>query len=475
MMKRFALAVAACAVAHSAVAADEVEFKMSGELRTRYENWMTPTASSSNAGSLSGVKGRARLGVTARRGERLQMMISLLHGSQFGSSAANNTDTTSAAYASTDQNQLAVARAWGWWKAGDNLTFKVGRMGVEIGDGLVFSENDWEQTPTMLEGLTAVYDMDFARLSIYALKTAKFNRVNGTAQGSTSGAPSWDPEQNIYMLSFDFKNLPEVLRMANVHIAQISRDQTTVTSGNADLMGSGAAAGAALNAQRVGATVAGETKGFTYNLTGAYVFGNAKTTGTNLGLAGDTSFALNQNMVDVALGYRLPEVMGLKFGIGYHRDSGSNNVRSSTNATGDTTLSGYDPLFYARHGSSGLMDVVRFGNLSFYKASFAMTPIEDLEAGVAYYVFSRTEKGANSSRNVFGANYFSLQGSPESGDIGSELDVFVNKSYDGNFRIGAHWGMFMPDAYLKSATGMYASGRQDQTIMQAMLQATMAF
>jgi hypothetical protein len=120
------------------------------------------------------------------------------------------------------------------------------------------------------------------------------------------------------------------------------------------------------------------------------------------------------------------------------------------------------------------MDIVRWGNLTYFDVMASVMPMEDLEAGVAYYMFSRTSSGSQSSSTLFGANYGSLQGKSTESAIGSELDVFANKKYESNFKIGAHFGMFMPDSYLKNTNGVSA-GKQDQTIMQGMLQGTMAF
>ena len=481
-LMRAAAAVSAVICAQGAFAADDVEFKTGGQFRARYENWMTPSASSTNTQSNSDIKSRVKLNITARKGERLQMMVSLLHGAQFGGIAReSNVDSAQAADPTTNQNAVHVSRAWGWWKATDNLSLKVGRMGIEIADGSVFSENDWEQSPTFHEGLMAAYDMDFSKISLYLLKNSELNV--GTAPvgpGATNGAPNWDPEMNMYMLSFDLKNLPEALKMANSHAIAITRDETTVplgatplaTSQNAFGNGSGSLPGAGLTEQRVGLTLGGESANIMYKLSGEYVFGAGHYKNGNAGQTVGQDFTISQNMIDALLGYHLADVMGLKVSFVYHRDSGSNNLYNGT--AGDRSFNTYDPLFYDLHNYSGMMDIVRWGNLTAYGVTASIMPMDDLEAGIGYNIFQRTENGAQAANTTFGANYASLQGRASEANIGSELDVYANKAYEGNFKIGAHAGLFMPDNYLKNATGKYA-GTQDQMIAQFMLHGTMSF
>jgi hypothetical protein len=475
-MKRLALAIAALAAAQLAAAAgDDVEFKLSGELRARYGNWIDPAASSSNPASFTSAKSRARLSVAARRGERFQMLLSVQHGAEFGETAAvNNSDTGHAYYSGGAGDTAQVSRAWGSWRASDSFIFRVGRMGIELGDGTVFSENDWEQTPTMHEGLMAGYEMDFAKITAYAVK----NEFYG--MGANFGSPAWEPEQNMYLVAFDFKGLPEALRQANLNIAEITRDEAD--GAVADPLGSGGyPSGMGLNEQRVGASASGESYNVTYKVSAAYVVGAGKVKS----VSPEIDYAIDQQMVDGAVGYRAPDLIGFKAALRYHRDSGNSNLYDpAVNPKGDQTLSTYDPLFYERHNSAGLMDVVRWGNLSFFELSASLTPAEDVEAGVAYYLFSRTETGAHSSPASFGPYYSNLlsgyataaQASQVSdGSIGGEIDVFANKTYEGSYKIGAHFGMFTPGDYLKNAMSGQESGKQDQAIMQAMVQGTMSF
>ena len=89
----------------------------------------------------------------------------------------------------------------------DYLTIRAGRFGLEIADGLVFSENNWENVPTAHEGLSALLEMEYFHLTLAALKTHEFG-----AQPGVTLALGNDPERDLYLLSADIKNLPAMMR-----------------------------------------------------------------------------------------------------------------------------------------------------------------------------------------------------------------------------------------------------------------------
>ncbi len=404
----------------SAQAADETEFKNSGEFRLRYFNDMNATGREA-AGPRADTTSRFKWNVSARKGEKVQGYLSLVHSSQFG--ATSGTFDSNAA-----SNLLIVNRAWGWWRATDTVSLKVGRIGIEIADGSVFSENDWENMPTAHEGLQVAIDTSFADLSIYALKLAELGKTE---------AVSADNETNTYVLSADLKNMPESVKMANVHVAQLMSDTPE-----------------GQNIQAVGATLGGDIAGFNYKATLASQMGVTTKTST-------AETKASGMMYDILVGYSMPEMMGLKLNVGYHSDTGDDSTTTDKNE-------GYLAGFYEKHNNAGLMDVVRWGNLTYLSVGATLNPSEDYEVGAGYYMFSRSTDKDDAS---FGERFTSLSGGNGTGkDIGSELDIFANKSYDGGFKMGARFGTFMPGAYLKDG-----ATKRDKSLMQAMLQASMSF
>ncbi|MES2965482.1 MAG: alginate export family protein [Bdellovibrionota bacterium] len=434
-MKRIALLVGVLAMTAAANAQD-AEFKNGGEFRVRYENDVNRTGQEAGL-QQANTHARMKWNVTARKGEKTQAFLSLIHNSQFGTGtggtngtmgAATNVDTTSGT-ATNQGNSLVVSRAWGWWKASDSVALKVGRMGIEIADGAVFSEDDYFAYPITFEGLNAAFDSGFAAFNFWAVKTAENAPNNNNS----------DPETNRYILSADLKNMPEVVKMANVHLVQTNADQT-------------AGAGSA-NWQHLGFTFGGDAGAIMYKATGAFQMGQfAKTA------AADQK--INANMFDVMVGTAMPETMGLKVSLGYHMDSGNDGA-----ATADKTEL-YQTLSYDSHNYAGLMDVVQWGNLSYLNLNASIMPAEDLETGIGFYMFSKTKENGGVTA---GPGY----NGPAAGakkDLGNEIDLFANKSYGNDMKIGARIGMFMPGAAIKDATP-----GTDKTLTDFLVQASMGF
>jgi hypothetical protein len=438
-MKRFALLIAGLAVSASAVAAEDVEFKNSAEFRVRYMNDINATGQEAS-GQKADTTGRFKLNVSARKGEKLQAYASLVHNSAFGGAQAGVSATTNeTAYGTaTANNLLIVNRAWGLWKATDSLVFKVGRFGLEVADGAVLAENDWEALPTAHEGLAAIWDTSFAGVAFFAVKTDEFTAASGNS----------DPERNLYGISADIKNMPEMIKMANIHFLQVNKDEATGTTPVG-----------AQNLQHIGLTIGGDISNILYKVTGAFQSGVYSKTAA-------AEQKLSANMLDLMVGYSMPDVMGLKVTVGYHMDSGDDDPAAGDNKT-------YQPLYYDKHNYAGLMDVVRWGNLTYFDVNATMMAMTDLEIGLGYYMFSKTnDKDATTfGERYTGASQLSaVTGKAGEKDLGSEFDLFANKSYDSGLKIGARFGAFMPGTFLKDG-----SPKADKTIMQGMLQASLAF
>jgi hypothetical protein len=436
-------------------AAEDVEIKQSGDFRVRYLNDLNSTGLNDSPGQQADTTARLRYNISARKGETLQAYVTGIFASQFGAENSPDGSFTKTA----NQNLITVNRAWAWWKATNSLTFKVGRFGIEFADGAVFSENEWQNNPTSHEGLQIAWDLDVLKLNLYAVKTNEYRQGTSLTAGSAGpivGAPSSDPERNFYMLTADLKNLPEALKTANIHLIQTTSD--AVTDGTP--AGSGVARGKD-NWQHLGLTVGGDASHVLYKFTGAFQTGKLSTVtaGAN---PGNTDFTAN--MFDVMVGYSMPDTAGLKFSAGFHRDSG--------NSTGASKQKQYQTLYYDRHAYAGLMDVVRWGNLTYWNLNASVMPKDDLEFGLGLYMFTRTEKGAGST-TTFGERYSSLTGATAASDqgaLGSEVDLYAEKTYEGSFKIGARLSAFLPGTYLKDGTPS-----RDKMMSEGMVQAQMMF
>jgi hypothetical protein len=433
-MKRFALIAGALAIS-SVAAASDTEFKHDGEFRVRYYNDMTPSGVKGKPLNRADSEGRFKVGMTARKGEKLQARLGLLHGTIFGNDKRASTSVAGTGYnTNSTDNILLVNEAYGWWKASDALALKVGRFHVNIADGAVFSSDDWLVVPHTHEGLQASYEMDAMNLNFYAIKYLDNN--------TNAGNPDSDPEVNNYILSLDFKNLPEALKTANLHVLNVKR-QETAAYGLSDAM-------------HVGLTVGGDVSNVMYNFTMAMQSGSiSKTAAADNKLAG--------NMFDLMVGYSMPETMGLKVWANYHMDSGDDNAGDDKNET-------YQSLYYDSHKYAGLMDIIGWGNLTQMSVGADVMPSEDMTAGVALHMFSKTKENAAATTTTRPNGQAITGALANKKDLGMELDVYASKKYDSNFSIDAHLGAFMPGAAFKDA-----ATKKEATIMQAMVMGKMSF
>ena len=443
--------------AGTTLAADDTEFRNSGEFRMRYFHDFSTTGRDPS-GQRADTTGRFKFNIAARKGETLNAYLSVIHRSQFGSqntetgeySSADGSVNGSSTTASTN-NLLLVNRAWGAWKASETLSFKVGRFGIAVADGLVFSENQWEDVPTAHEGLEAAFDMDFAKFSFFFTKT---NELTLPPTNQT-GAPNSDPERNLHLATLDLKNLPDAVKTANLHFVLVTRDASETSATPPVLIG-------AQNWQHVGLTLGGDFGSIIYKLTGAYQVGSlSKTQALNQ--------KLNAHMYDAMLGYYLPDSANFKFAVGYHVDSG--NKADFTGASDESQR--YQTLYYDRHDTAGLMDFLRWGNLTYWNVDTSFMPSDDFEMGARVYLFSQTKSGdpagsALGERYRQGIELASVAANEQ--NLGSEVDAYGTKFYDGGFKVGVRLGAFMPGSYFKNGTG-----KREKPIIQGMFQGSFEF
>ena len=461
----FMLIICAVLADQKALAFDDVDFKPSGEFRARYFNDLNSTGLSSGKGTGTGQSAdagaRLTTNILARKGETLQVFGSFLYNLQFGANntydgslAAGSSGSTSAANGGGN-NGVLVNRAWGQWKVTNSVTAKFGRLGIELGDGSVFSENTWEKVPTEQDGIDILWDIEVAKLRLIAIKTHEYSLLPNLGVGGAGPVASiaTDPERNFYGVSADARNLPVFVKSLNVHAFQVNSDPITDSSSSRGRD----------NWQHYGLSMAGEYGHFGYHLDGAYQTGYLGI----LQAASTTPFShnLSANMIDVEVSYQVPDWLSFKVAVGGHRDTGSDE--SSTTRT-------YQSLYYDQHFFAGLMDVVGWGNLTYANLIFTIAPREEFVLGLAGYLLSRTQTASGAA---FGDRYASLTAAQSASEfagsrslIGTELDGFAEKTFEGNFKLDGHASVFIPGAYLRDGNVSH-----NLTMAQIMIDATLPF
>ncbi len=409
-MKRLLSFLAVAAIVPAAHATD---FNMGAEYRLRFQH----------DGNAAGVKDgvttnafehRVRLAPTFHAGERFTFHADLLHNNVWG------VGHTNALPVQDEANMLYVYQAYGSWMVNDDFMLRFGQAAMTMGDGTVVAANDWERNPYAFTGVMGTYDMEFGRLSFFGVKFAD------PAADTTGAAPTVaDPESNAFGLAYSVKALPEFLNMVNVHVIQVNTDRLDADANSTSE-----------EQLRYGLTVAGETAGVDYRATYAAHTGELRD-------AAAAKTDREGSMYHIEVGYSLPDMMNTRFYVAYHSDSGQKD--------GTDKVQSYDSFFYDKHNNAGLMDVVNWGNLTYISAGVTLSPMEDLDLGLHYHMFSRTEK---TDGVVAGNNGGILSNFDDDKDaIGSEINLVATQRYSDDFQIQAWVGQFMPGDYLKLSTG----------------------
>jgi hypothetical protein len=414
-MKKILFAFASLALIQSAAAQDGADIKWNAEMRFRFtDTENTPVAKSAYDNE---TVQRTKIGATFTKGEDLTATVTLLNAATWGN--AGTTNTSGSLTSDTLESVTFVYEAFAFWKAMDNFALKIGRGALDLADGSVVSKNDWQQTPYAFEGASGVYFTDWANINIFGVKgmndgiDAGPDGILGTADDVANTA-----DVNFYGASLDFKNLPEAIKMLNFHIME---SKATGIDG-APFLGPEVKD----SKMRMGVTVKGDISAFDYRATYAMYTGEREDAGVTV----DNK----ASMLDAEVGFALPDMMNMRLNVGYHTDSGDDDL-----ATGD--VKSYDPFFYEKHANAGLMDVVGWGNSTYIKAGVALEPMEMTKVGVDYYMFTKTEKN-DFIYNDAHTNALGGITNTADDDVGSEIDVWATKALSNGAELNGRIGMF---------------------------------
>ncbi|MCB0342147.1 MAG: alginate export family protein [Pseudobdellovibrionaceae bacterium] len=407
-MKKIIAFLALCAFMPNAFA-DSAELSHDAEFRLRYKNDMDKDGDATVKDTAQSFEQRLKWGMTFRAGEKLTARATLVHNAMWG---LNYQDQTPSDVTATGENLILVNEAYASWMASDEFMLRAGRGSFTLADGKVIDANDYYNVAKAFDGFMGTYDAEFARFSFFGVKADD--------TGNTPG----DNEINFYGLSFDFKSLPEVIKMANLHVLQV----------NADDQAFAGAVSPKQSQMRYGLTVAGDMAGVMYGLTYAGVTGTVDST---------PETSISSSMMDLYVGYAMPDMMNLMVKAGYHMDSGDDDAT-------DDTVKTYDGFHYDKHYNAGLMDVMKWGNLTYMYLNAGLDVAEGMNLGLGYYMFSLSEaKGAYTAMNT--AFSVGADSTRDKSGLGSELDLTLTKKYDDNFEIATRYAMFTPGELFEGA------------------------
>ncbi len=356
---------------------------------------------------------RAQLDIQLNKGEYLETFFRAIHHSEWGNQSTSTND------------QFLLQQAWGNWKVTDFLDLKFGRQPIVFGRGLVFGENQWENVPTYYDGFSFLFDWESLELSLYGVKVYELDRP--TPPITTVS----DPELTNYILNMNFKDLSDIVRMADLHFVQVIGDVGIVPNTTQLLKKQ--------RVQRFGLDlIIGNVY---YELASSlnYVTGSKE--------GGGTTDKVKQLMLDTEAKFMMPDWQNFQLWAGYHMDSGDDNPT-------DGNDSQYEPMNYNFHLNAGRLDFFKFGNLTYLRAGSSFQFLSDWYVGAEYFIFEKSKLGANNylERSLM-ANDF-LNGTLQFGDnksLGSEIDLWLGKTYQSGVKLELSVNVLSPDKAMKTA------------------------
>ncbi len=427
-MRKSLYVLAAGLIFGSMAQADEATWKWDGELRTRFEaDWNKNMNEKDSNDAMNTWYQRAKIGTTVAKGENLTGYVSVIAGFLWGNhlpsdnTAANGfTDGGNG-----DDNVMKVHEAWAWWRANDMFSLKIGRGAMEMAHGLVVAKRDYAQYPYVFDGVLGTIDLNFGTFGLFGVKGE---------DTQAAGALTDDAETVYYGLTFGMKNLPDAISTVHAHYFQINQDAQG--NPNTDFRGA-----------RYGIALGGATMGIDWRLDYAAVSGSLYDTTADADVTDDDDVSVASSMIDLEVGYTLANVMNLRFFGTYHTDTGDDSGEADD-------FKRYNGFYYDVHRYAGLMDNFEFGNLTFFGLGASLEPMEGVTTGIAYYSFTRTtEDDTEGTAGDIRTGTFAGTADTDETALGSEIDLWVEKAYEGGFSLGLRFGYFTPGAYFDESSG----------------------
>lgn len=328
-----------------------------------------------------------------------------------------------------DSQQIQILTAYADWHLGSSFFLQLGRMDLNWGNEVVVSRNMDDQRPYAFDGMVFGYDSEAFLFNAGALRVGDWDQSLGPAA-------TIDPDESAYFVTLDFKSFGKVLETAKFFFLRLQSADFIDSANSINIPGS------SLN--RLGFALAGSKGKFFYQLDYVNLLGSYNG-GADIGARawmGHFNLGLN-------LGENNP---GSVYVIG-HFDSGDDVSSTETDE-------GYRPIYYNHHKYAGLMDLLAWGNLTYYGlgARLLYKNRIDFTAQVLRFTLTDTSKGPNSISYLGYGDNSSLvsedvsknSNGEISSDLGTEFDFVIKRDFRSKAYVELILGVFLPDSYFEA-------------------------
>lgn len=321
-----------------------------------------------------------------------------------------------------DNDIFQLLYAHGDWSIGSSFYLHFGRLDLTWGNETLVSRNDDDQKPYSFDGLEFGYDTSDFKISSGVLRVGDW--------ASQTGVTSPDPSENAYFVKLTLKSFFSYIDHIEGYFFRTQGDN--YNDGTFQIEGG--------SFNRLGFSMKGSYKNFFVNAD--YV---------NLQGSFNSAQTLAAGMLQFESGWTWGESKSKKLSLIYHRDSGDKGSTTESEA--------YIPLYYNHHRYAGLMDILAWGNLTYYGLRFDWTFRENNNIYIQGLAFSRTSvsDGVRSTDTIgYGvaddfinqdiASNSSGQGAKK---LGIEADLVYTRTFTSNVHIEFLAGLFLPGEYFE--------------------------
>jgi hypothetical protein len=429
--------------------AKDVFFQPGGGLRVRYDYLDGATGGSFKSDEREGqATHRANFDLKLYKGEYIETFFRFINNAEWGGASGDTNGGQKDSF--TSNNGLLVNQAWALWKVDDLIGIRFGRAPLNLGLGYTYGLNDWFNVPYSFDLFDMSFDWESVELSLVIAKVLELTKI-------PNQTTNVDPEENHIIVNAEINNLFDFLNIFNFSLVQVNRDLgskdgTTVLNG--------------LNMQRLALEMQIRGKRIFGSTFVTYVTGEQKLAPANI-IGGIDKLKISQSALDLKLGYRFPESNNLRFWGGIHYDSGDSSALDDKSQT-------YDSFYYDVYGQSGLMDLIRWGNLTFYRLGLDVEILNEVTLGSEWIEFSKTESADTLNFGQGGRFLTSLIKSSDmvlgnAKNVGSEFDIWCDFKYDSGMKIRGTFSTFFPGQVFKQATTT-SNAAPTSTISQFLVQ-----
>ena len=361
---------------------------------------------------------------------------------------------------SSDGHKLQLLKIYGEWDFWRGFFLRFGRQQLNWGNEAIISSNEDDDRPYSFDGLVLHYSD-----SVVHFQTGVFKLGDWSSRTSQNGAnpnsnpnrdsnpnPNLnsdgnsnpnrdsnlnpdgnpDPSEDSYFVSIELKGFLNFLKEIQFLLYRTQADNFENTDLGINIQGG--------TFNRFGVALNGEGSRLYYTL-------------DYINFSGDYSggTAASGSMGHIKLGGIWGGGDSLRAYIVGHLDTGDDSSSTNTNEK-------FDPLYYNHHNYAGLMDLLAWGNLTYYGAGFEYRPDESQFYKLQWLTFQRTETGSGvSSINYLGFDQAFITEDINQNtnavitkDLGFEVDFLYRKNYDSNAFLEFIVGVFVPGDYLES-------------------------